>query len=693
MVTRGDGPLQLAHDSTPKDFLQSKPPVDPLSYNPSFRYRGYPKGYFVDTHKPVLGQKDEFDDKYYRRKQHFVKGQPADFEVSANDGQPNEKVQGGISYGTDELPGTRVAPSPKKTPFWNEDRTSAEKRKKLRQVQEADLDVSSYKEKQQQRRRESYTEKKKDLQMLIDYKPWGRPGGGAPREETSNRRTKKMELTELENGKQMENFIKFGQPGHGAPLRTSSGTIVTNLKANNDIRFKTDVKDVSKAVENKMRYKTTRQSGEKYTKDLATLTQERKEAEERHRKQEYEQEVKTWQYDPYGKPGAGAPLKTDSGNLKVGRNKTLVKDGYEMRDVEFKITNRDKKRRESLGASQDKEQASGSEPWGKGIGAPRYDENGNLLSRFKWSNPNTIQEYKDPTVTWATLHTKPAGGGGLVLDERGEKKIKLAQTLVVDKATGESLVQEPQTTDPSAFNPWGKPGNGAPMTDQSGNIVAANRGKAFMDKMGLEPRNLSDVRAKQNYLSSLKNGIKDQQTLRSKQEAELKKPGDEVASWIRSKEIGYPKRDPATGGLLPEHYKGTSDVTQHQMDIRRPKLGANDLRSDLERQAAERHDYIQAEKNNARATSVKHHETFDTFWNKPGAGAPKTDTRRINLDMESHAQVGHKDQPPWNQPHAPPQDDQKRWVRTKAFEKRFEPESKGTARTQFYQVRAPWAII
>lgn len=37
---------------------------------------------------------------------------------------------------------------------------------------------------------------------------------------------------------------------------------------------------------------------------------------------------------------------------------------------------------------------------------------------------------------WATLHTKPAGGGGLVLDERGEKKIKLAQTLVVDKATG-----------------------------------------------------------------------------------------------------------------------------------------------------------------------------------------------------------------------------------------------------------------
>lgn len=42
---------------------------------------------------------------------------------------------------------------------------------------------------------------------------------------------------------------------------------------------------------------------------------------------------------------------------------------------------------------------------------------------------------------WATLQTKPEGGGGLVLDERGEKKTKFAQTLVVDKATGGILMQ------------------------------------------------------------------------------------------------------------------------------------------------------------------------------------------------------------------------------------------------------------
>lgn len=68
----------------------------------------------------------------------------------------------------------------------------------------------------------------------------------------------------------------------------------------------------------------------------------------------------------------------------------------------------------------------------------------------------------------------------------------------------EALAQEPQgNPDPSAFNPWGKPGNGAPMTDNNGNIVAANRGKAFMDKMGIEPQKSSDVKAKQDYLSTL----------------------------------------------------------------------------------------------------------------------------------------------------------------------------------------------
>lgn len=47
------------------------------------------------------------------------------------------------------------------------------------------------------------------MQMLIDYKPWGRPGGGAPRDERDNRRTKKMELKELNKGEDMVRLWSF----------------------------------------------------------------------------------------------------------------------------------------------------------------------------------------------------------------------------------------------------------------------------------------------------------------------------------------------------------------------------------------------------------------------------------------------------------------------------------------------------
>lgn len=49
-------------------------------------------------------------------------------------------------------------------------------------------------------------------------------------------------------------------------------------------------------------------------------------------------------------------------------------------------------------------QSNGDDPWGKGIGAPRYDDSGNLISRFKWSNPNTVQEFKDPTVNVSAIY-------------------------------------------------------------------------------------------------------------------------------------------------------------------------------------------------------------------------------------------------------------------------------------------------
>lgn len=42
------------------------------------------------------------------------------------------------------------------------------------------------------------------------------------------------------------------------------------------------------------------------------------------------------QHDPFGKPGHGAPMKTDSGTLITSHARTLTKNQYEMREVEHK---------------------------------------------------------------------------------------------------------------------------------------------------------------------------------------------------------------------------------------------------------------------------------------------------------------------------------------------------------------------
>ena len=57
-------------------------------------------------------------------------------------------------------------------------------------------------------------EKRKDLEMLKNYKPWGRPGGGAPggsgsggTDTVKNRRTKSMQPEKLGEGEETVSLV------------------------------------------------------------------------------------------------------------------------------------------------------------------------------------------------------------------------------------------------------------------------------------------------------------------------------------------------------------------------------------------------------------------------------------------------------------------------------------------------------
>ncbi|XP_022106532.1 uncharacterized protein LOC110987773 [Acanthaster planci] len=729
------GSLKLEHDITPTDMPQlgvldgTQPPT-----NQQHRFQGFPAGHFSDVRKPITGFIDynsqPFDN--FRKNQHFVKGLPPGLRAEipthptkltdtederTNERQPVEKANNGIQYGSDGLPLNRSAPTPRKTVFLLEDRTSAEEKKRVRQKREADWDISQSKQWKEMTYQQVQEEKRKDLQMLKDYRPWGRPGGGAPTNSELNfRRTRNMEDSVLGNkGELLLQYPAFGQQGHGAPLRTDSGSLKTSFRANHDIRFQHGMKNMQQNVHNKLRYTQPRRKGEEYINDLGNLALEQRTRREIEKHRELEEEKNTWKYDPYGKSGGGAPIKTDSGRALAGRQRTLVKDSYELREVEQKQEHGVFCKIQHflfvivlllIGSGTGKPtDVEGYNPWGKGSGVPERDEAGNVR-RYKWTDGNNVPEFVDPNVKGVSLETNPIGGGGHRVDAKGEKMTRLPQTLVHDQNSGGPLRDshrhaEPLARDPSdvprqpgEYNPWGRPGNGAPIIDEGGNIIAMNRGKAEQDKMGLKPPKPEEQMAKKEYLNQLKKEIEDQHHQRDIETEEIRKPATEVADWIRTKEIGYPKRDPVTRAILPVHYKQTSDVTAQRMDIRRPIGNQLEYQSDLERQAQERYQAHQAKKQESRDLSAHHHENFNRLWGRPGHGAPVDDIdhKRHTLDTEKGKQDDLSLQPPWNQPHGTKLV-KKPWARTTALENRFKPDSEQNLAREEYCVRAPWASL
>ncbi|XP_063952661.1 uncharacterized protein LOC129257677 isoform X11 [Lytechinus pictus] len=613
------GPLKLEHDITPRDLHHINAIGLSKSLGDSHRFKGFPDSNFVQGRDPLRGSPKPIPTVTHRRPQHFVKG------------RPNVIAKNGVQYGSEEhgtMPNVPMS-AKKKTPFWNEDRTSAEVRKKVRQMREAEWDQSQWKTFKKEQSKSDVETKKKDLQMLRDYKPFGRPGAGAPRGEREAYRTRAVSDDQLNDGPELLKFLQFGKPGNGAPIRTDSGKLKASIRANNDIRFREGA-GMRKGVENNTRYTNPKEYGDKVNSELGNMALERRTVREMERQMEKEEERKTWEYNPFGKSGAGAPIKTESGNLKTGRARTLAKDPLELKQIEEKPHMKKLAPEEGNTVQYN--------PWGKGHGAPERDADGNT-KKLTWGDPNTASENFVPVSTGVALETKPFGGGGHQIDEKGEKKTRFHQTLQNSSNPGEFMIEDGVKRDSS--EPWGKPGGGAPVYLPDGSIYAANRGKAVMDLMGVDPPKREEVQAKHQYLESLKTEIDYQKTQKQREAREIMKPGGETVNWIRSKEIGYPSKDPTTGTALPIHHKATSDITRHVMDIRRPGLDAQDYRTDLIHQAEQRNRQKQLEREISRHEISKHHQYLGQNWGRPGNGAPyEPAMKRHALDPDTLHQNG-----------------------------------------------------
>ncbi|XP_055925847.1 uncharacterized protein LOC129957528 isoform X3 [Argiope bruennichi] len=482
--------------------------------------------------------------------------------------------------------------------------TSADVARRQLEKEMVDEEKRKVKEMKEIKRRQREEEKKRDMEMLLTYNPWGKPGAGAKGEDSKRKVYPEGRIPENPEDGPLEEFIqKFGRPGNGAPNRTESGRIRTQITGDPAIRFQ-DTQHVRLSIENQLRYKN--EDKENYRKNIDEMIQHKLQLQEQEKEWENKKLDEMRELYPFGKKannGGSFLSHTDPMFMPTKPKKIIIKDD------DF-------------------------DPWGKGFGNPAWDPQGNV-QRHKFA-PSAEEGIPDPQAEsdmTLGLRKNRGGDGAPHFTESGHPRTRLKNTLKNIKAMGPHIDDEHEV-----YNPWGRPGAGAPFQREDS--------KPLEEKLGWSmtghPKKRSKD-AKQEYMNTLQKEMEERKKKEQEERLQSQEPGVELASIIRQGVGGRPRKDPVTGELLPNPRKIT-DVTQKSLDIRRAKSQESLVYfNELSEQAAQRQRMRQQQKMAERAQSEKHMSTWDSFWGRPGHGAPiKSENHKkenlINLLQSEAAQ-------------------------------------------------------
>ena len=68
-----------------------------------------------------------------------------------------------------------------------------------------------------------------------------------------------------------EDVLSFGRPGYGAPVRTGSGRLRSEVRGNPEIRFQAN-EGVQNSICNQIRYASSKEEKAKYHSELGKIT-------------------------------------------------------------------------------------------------------------------------------------------------------------------------------------------------------------------------------------------------------------------------------------------------------------------------------------------------------------------------------------------------------------------------------------
>ncbi|KAI0242040.1 hypothetical protein LSAT2_015124 [Lamellibrachia satsuma] len=408
--------------------------------------------------------------------------------VLINYGKPKiyEEENKALLYGSLDMPSNQQTAKPVRDPF--HEKTSAEL-KKFRAVQvEAEKEINKYKHEKIQKAKDREDEKKKDLAMLKRYDPWGRPGGGAPNKGGSSSSERLSQSPHKDGSDTHRSFqddlneeygnfhASFGKPGGGAPLKTLSGELKTEIKSDVAIHFQ-DTKTGRVEAEQEFRYKNPRYDKLRYSQDLEKQIKSKSLSHKELRLQELRTERETLSHEPYGKPGGGAPNMSETRLLEnANTNKYLF------------------------------------DPWGKGVGQPHRDTRGEVLrhkfSDSKFGMEKLVQngDRRTSELGVSLIMSDHGGGGAPLKTHSGQVKSRLPITIkrtpFGDNAVAETVRLDTNDPELQPYDPWGRAGAGAPVFDSNGKPIPNIYGRIQREKESATPR--QKAHAAHAYLQELR---------------------------------------------------------------------------------------------------------------------------------------------------------------------------------------------
>ncbi|VDI00169.1 Hypothetical predicted protein [Mytilus galloprovincialis] len=276
--------------ASPRNLGQA--PAQPLVWQ-DFRFKGYPDKSFQAPKVPKYKRlsldlmNTERDDQYFGKTTHFdtdrysVHPRQITKRAAARKNQSSQqnplKISPHVDDKREEYPirdplGTLTEEH--KYKLQREMRDIEEDRK-----QRGIIDKLRTEERQEERQKfyEDLYRQRQDKEMLTNYYPWGKPGGGAPKPD--NRKQKFLE-TDFE----------------GSPTPS----------------YRERMEKDRQAVEERFRYNEDRGEQERYHQELAKQKNDQELRRQEDRLDNLQRELETLKTDQFGKPGGGAPNRTTS---------------------------------------------------------------------------------------------------------------------------------------------------------------------------------------------------------------------------------------------------------------------------------------------------------------------------------------------------------------------------------------------